>query len=457
MLLPRTSSLIRRRNLHRTGFKSPTPEDGSDDLYARLSQLRSSTLRDRNLLGMHTIYLGESFLLTYVVRNSIDAEATPSSVSTLQLPLPTAASNKDRLRPDSHLSEEDLEVLRLRNAFTLPEKEACDALVATFFQIVYPAFPIFDRRDFALLYETNQISLLVLNSIFALASTLCDAKVLKMAGFDCRRSARKTFLKRTKALYDADYDRDKVSLIQATFIISFLWDGANDAKDMWHWLGIAISIAQTKGLHRSTRHSILRLRDRKLWKRLWWSLYVRDRHCAGTVGRPLRIRDDDCDVEPLDETDFIDADDDEFGDSDPVVRSSVCTRINVNFAHIQYTISMSRLTVIFGNIISSKFPISPSRDTLSSAELVEHLKIWRQQLLLRVSDDDEDQNTWFWARMLDLSYNHLLILLHRPEHGKVPGTVISPHHKALMAANRISRIVDEFLGMGAMQQTQLQM
>lgn len=227
-------------------------EDGSGDLYARLSQLRSSTLRNRNLLGMHAIYLGESFLLTYVVRSTIDAEATPWPISTLQLPLPAAASdNPGRLTPDSHLDAEDLEVLRLRSAFKLPEKEASDALVKTFFDAIYPAFPIFDGRDFALLYEANQVSLLILNAIFALASTLCDARVIAKAGFDSRQSARKTFIKRAKALYDADYDKDKVASIQATFILSFLWEGPDAEKDMWHWLGIAISIAQAKGLHRS--------------------------------------------------------------------------------------------------------------------------------------------------------------------------------------------------------------
>lgn len=58
--------------------------------------------------------------------------------------------------------------------------------------------------------------------------------------------------------------------------------------------------------------------------------------------------------------------------------------------------------------------------------------------------------------MLILS-SHLLILLHRPEHGRAARIVVLPHDAALMAANRISRIVDEFLGMGMMQQAQLQM
>ena len=71
---------------------------------------------------------------------------------------------------------------------------------------------------------------------------------------------------------------------------------------------------------------------------------VRDRHCAGTLGRPMRIRDDDCDVEPLDETDFIDADDGEAGDRDPDILTSVCSR--TSSAHIQYVISMSKLAVI---------------------------------------------------------------------------------------------------------------
>ncbi len=61
--------------------------------------------------------------------------------------------------------------------------------------------------------------------------------------------------------------------------------------------------------------------ERRLWKRIWWCLYVsfadhgcltsssnyvqvRDHFDSASVGRPMQIHDDDCDIEPLEIDDF---------------------------------------------------------------------------------------------------------------------------------------------------------
>lgn len=41
-------------------------------------------------------------------------------------------------------------------------------------------------------------------------------------------------------------------------------------------------------------------------KRIWWLLYIRDRQCAVALGLPTRIRDEDCDLEMLESSDFED-------------------------------------------------------------------------------------------------------------------------------------------------------
>lgn len=239
-----------------TGEEKLVPKDGSENLYARLSELRPATLGNRNLLGIETVYLGESYLLRYVWQGAINAESasdTASTPSTLQVPLPPSLNDRaGRLGYGAHLDSEDLEVLKIRGAFNLPRKDVSDQLIKIFFESVYPAFPIFDREEFAQLHETEQVSILVLNAMYSLASTLCDESVIKSAGFETHDAARKIFLKRAKAIYETDYETSKVAVVQATFIISFLWTGSNDEKDMWHWLGIATSIAQAKGMHRSS-------------------------------------------------------------------------------------------------------------------------------------------------------------------------------------------------------------
>lgn len=48
--------------------------------------------------------------------------------------------------------------------------------------------------------------------------------------------------------------------------------------------------------------------DARLRKRIWWSLYIRDRQCSAALGLPTRIRDEDCDLEMLEPSDFEEAD-----------------------------------------------------------------------------------------------------------------------------------------------------
>lgn len=229
-------------------------KEGSEMLYARLSELQLSPSESQNLPGAQVLYLGESWLLTYVIQEVADGqtESSSSSPSALQVPVPSSIDYKnENIEPDLREDSIDLETLKLKDALTLPEKEISDKLIQVFFECVYPAFPIFDRREFAYLYETQKLPLLILNAIYSLAVTLCDNGVIAQAGFKDHCTARKVFLRRARAHYDTDYELNKVTLVQATFLLSFLWNRAMDNKDMWHWLGISISTAQAKGMHRS--------------------------------------------------------------------------------------------------------------------------------------------------------------------------------------------------------------
>lgn len=78
----------------------------------------------------------------------------------------------------------------------------------------------------------------------------------------------------------------------------------DDQKDTWHWMGVSLSLAHTIGLHRDPANSRMNSRRQKLWKRIWWSTYTRDRLIALGMRRPTRIKDEDCDVPMLTADDF---------------------------------------------------------------------------------------------------------------------------------------------------------
>ena len=73
-----------------------------------------------------------------------------------------------------------------------------------------------------------------------------------------------------------------------------------DKTESWHWMGIAISLSQTVGLHhdpdRLGYNQRLSDHQRRLWRRIWWSCVFRDRWLSFGMGRPLRISMKACDA-----------------------------------------------------------------------------------------------------------------------------------------------------------------
>ena len=105
-------------------------------------------------------------------------------------------------------------------------------------------------------------------------------------------------------LYDFDYESDRVSLVQALLLLTYYYETPDDQKDTWHWMGVATSVAHTIGLHRNPENTNLDPKRAKLWKRIWWSTYMRDRLIALGMRRPTRIKTEDFDVPMLTLDDF---------------------------------------------------------------------------------------------------------------------------------------------------------
>jgi len=105
-------------------------------------------------------------------------------------------------------------------------------------------------------------------------------------------------------LYDFDYEADRISLIQSLLLMTYWYETPDDQKDSHHWMGIAVSLSHTIGLHRNPERSSMTQKRRKLWKRIWWSTYMRDRLIALGMRRPTRIKDEDFDVPLLELDDF---------------------------------------------------------------------------------------------------------------------------------------------------------
>jgi hypothetical protein len=149
------------------------------------------------------------------------------------------------------IREDDQQHLHTTGAFRTPRKQTSDALIDSFWKYSYPVFPLFDWEQFYTDYSTGSISPLLLNAVFMVAAFHCPESVVSDASFSSRYLASLTFYRRAKALYDNDNEPDGVTIVQATILMSNWWGGPMEQKDTWYWLGVAASLAQSLGMHRS--------------------------------------------------------------------------------------------------------------------------------------------------------------------------------------------------------------
>lgn len=166
--------------------------------------------------------------------------------------IPDTMDERTHDLPDSSpdLSNEEMVLLRKKGALELPPKEVQDALLDSYFRWVHPAYVIFDRREHMQRMAEGRASLLLLQAIFFIGAIYVEEEVIRKH-YANRHAAELMFFKRAKALYEAEDESDPIIIIQALFLISFWWGSPTERKDIGHWLGAAISLAQARGMHRS--------------------------------------------------------------------------------------------------------------------------------------------------------------------------------------------------------------
>ncbi|KIX99563.1 uncharacterized protein Z520_05139 [Fonsecaea multimorphosa CBS 102226] len=265
--------------------------------------------------------------------NSVPPQYSPNSSasSTFDRTWPTSGpSSTDspvapfvKLAP-SHMSRADVNYLHEKGACSLPDAELRDALIESYIDYIHPCYPFLDLEllDKALCGNSNQqFSLPVLQAIMFAASSWVDIKLLRRRGFLTRKAARMTFYLRTRVsvapvcqtncqltpselLYDLDYEKDPMCNIQTLILLSLWFEGPPQYKDGWHWLGIALSLARSIGLHQDINNQYLTPKARALRRRLWWSCTIRDTCASIATNRVPRIRDSDFRVAPLTFDDF---------------------------------------------------------------------------------------------------------------------------------------------------------
>lgn len=142
--------------------------------------------------------------------------------------------------------------------------------------------------------------------------------------------------------------------------------------------------------------------DKRLWKRIWWTLFTRDRSVAVALGRPIGINTDDSDVEMVTEDDFIEDELDIPAEypPDPV--------------HVQFFLQYVKLCEIMGLVLSQQYSVASKSRRMNAMDLTHSdmaLADWLQNCPKEVCWQRSRHH--FWAALLHSNYYTTLCLLHR--------------------------------------------
>ncbi|KAI9879140.1 MAG: Transcriptional activator of fatty acid utilization [Pleopsidium flavum] len=382
-------------------------------------------------------YLGESSNLSLLVHDRY------GTTDVVHYPLPeNVRGSRARL---TELDNVEIDILHQRGAFLLPPRVLCDELVESYFKWVAPVVPVISRSRFMRRYRDtkNPPSLLLLQAILLAGSRVCSNPQLMDANGSTTPAAM-TFYKRAKALYDANYEDDRVTIVQALVLMGWYWEGPEDVtKNVFYWSRVATIVAQGSGMHRSVEGSQLSKADKRLWKRIWWTLFTRDRSVAVALGRPVHINTDDSDVEMVCEDDFIEDETDFVAEypTDPI--------------HIQFFLQYVKLCEIMGLVLSQQYSVASKARRMNAIDLTHSdmaLADWLQNCPKEVYWERPRHH--FWSALLHSNYYTTLCLLHRAHmppattqstalrHGYPEDAAYPSRNIAFQAAGMITSIIE---------------
>lgn len=329
-----------------------------------------------------------------------DHNETPSHVSmdtwvppSLQATISTTRTSLDTVQ---------MEILRLRGAFHLPEKSLCDDLINTYFQRIYPIEPIVDKKTFMEEYENNTVSLLLLQSILLAASRVTSNRLI----FDSNGSnylASCTFYQRAKALYDANYENDPIAVVQSLILFSRFWEGIDDVLgNSFYWIRVATCVAQGYGFHRNMEDSVLTPNKIRISRILWWQLYIKDISASVGFGRPKMIQLDDCDV-PMLTSDDLPSD--------------------LSRTDAEAFIQMIRLSEIMSIVLSEQYSVRAEKSRHKDHLAINHcdmiMSSWRNALPSALQYSPHHHLT-LSVNILNLYYYSVVCLVHRSNMVRAP-------------------------------------
>lgn len=291
----------------------------------------------------------------HVRRDSYEALLTPQTATNATVQHRSPADDPSLpafIRPIStRLLAEDLEYLRKKDAFAIPDTDLCLEIFKAYLFSVHPFMPMLDVEAFtaALQRDDGQISLLLFQAVMFAGLHSLRSDVVHRLGLQSPKHAREILFNRVRLLYDFNTEVDNSAILQSLLLMSSWYSKHtpwNERRHTWHWTGLAYDLARSMGLHREPGGKHVSASVRSSRRRLWWSLYIRDRMIALGTRRPMRIHDNEFDVKMLTLEDF---------DVQPSDEPANGLTKEENLSTAQMCIQLAELSVVIGKVVSSQY------------------------------------------------------------------------------------------------------
>ncbi|PVH76486.1 hypothetical protein DL98DRAFT_641363 [Cadophora sp. DSE1049] len=302
----------------------------------------------------------------------------------------------------------------------LPGADLLQSFSETYFQSCYPFCPVLENEALA---SDLARSPLLTNALALTASHIQPPFI------PSTKSA--TYYSRAKQMFYNDEEEDPITCLQA--ICLFYWwsprPSSHAQRDAaWWWNAVAVRQAQQIGLHRELKpgHSNAAAVNRGLRRRIWWTLFARERLTAICQSRPCLIDPEDCNIPDLTLDDF----------PDPTNPKA------------EVFIYWVKLCAIIGRVAKYRSRVTDVASLAFPAHLANELVEWIHSLPQHLKLPLEVTSTTTFNRdvhQLHLPYLAVIVILHlSPSNEALP----SAYAAAVMAASCIARIFKNYLARG---------
>ncbi|KAK5064778.1 hypothetical protein LTR84_000612 [Exophiala bonariae] len=95
------------------------------------------------------------------------------------------------------------------------------------------------------------------------------------------------------SLLQDNYEDATILYVETLMLVSLYFDALNRTNSAYAYIGLALRVSLTLGLHRNISSHQLPAVEREHRNRVWWTVHYLERLCSSKHGHPMMLRDED--------------------------------------------------------------------------------------------------------------------------------------------------------------------